>query len=374
MPRQHRVTIREIARMCGVSMQTVSRVINNRPDVSPATRRAVEAAIAVRRVPAQRGRAEPGPATVADPRGDRDRAEPRSASRRHSTGSPRRASVPTTRCSSRSSPPTTSRVSRQPSTSWWPPGRRADHLQPAERGNQRIRAPGGGTRGAAADRRAQVRAVDVFSTISVDNCRRRTDGDRAPPRPRPRRGSGTSPGRRAGERRAIAPTAGEPRWPTRASNPDRSLPAIGRRQAARRRFASCSATHRDLDAVFVANDQMALGLLHVAHERGIDIPGTDRRGRLRRARRGCPVHAIAHDDRPAAPRARQAGGPGAALEAIDDGARTGGGPEPDAGDGADRARQRADGRSRLAGRAGRRWHTSRCYDRRPNDDRRPDRP
>lgn len=46
MPRQKRVTIREIARMCGVSMQTVSRVINNRPDVSPATRQAVEAAIA----------------------------------------------------------------------------------------------------------------------------------------------------------------------------------------------------------------------------------------------------------------------------------------------------------------------------------------
>lgn len=46
MPRQDRVTIREIARMCGVSMQTVSRVINNRPDVAPATRQAVETAIA----------------------------------------------------------------------------------------------------------------------------------------------------------------------------------------------------------------------------------------------------------------------------------------------------------------------------------------
>jgi len=32
--------------MCGVSMQTVSRVINHRPDVAPATRRAIEAAIA----------------------------------------------------------------------------------------------------------------------------------------------------------------------------------------------------------------------------------------------------------------------------------------------------------------------------------------
>jgi LacI family transcriptional regulator len=42
----HRITIREIARMCGVSTQTVSRVINGRPDVSPETRKAVEAAIA----------------------------------------------------------------------------------------------------------------------------------------------------------------------------------------------------------------------------------------------------------------------------------------------------------------------------------------
>lgn len=50
MPRQQRdperVTIREIARMCGVSVQTVSRVINRRPDVSAETRAAVEAAIA----------------------------------------------------------------------------------------------------------------------------------------------------------------------------------------------------------------------------------------------------------------------------------------------------------------------------------------
>ena len=46
MHRQHRVTIKEIAAMTGVSTQTVSRVINKRPDVSPVTRRAVEAAIA----------------------------------------------------------------------------------------------------------------------------------------------------------------------------------------------------------------------------------------------------------------------------------------------------------------------------------------
>jgi DNA-binding LacI/PurR family transcriptional regulator len=46
LSRQHRITIKEIAAMCGVSTQTVSRVINKRPDVSPETRAAVEAAIA----------------------------------------------------------------------------------------------------------------------------------------------------------------------------------------------------------------------------------------------------------------------------------------------------------------------------------------
>lgn len=42
---QNRVTIKEIARITGVSVQTVSRVLNKRPDVSQRTREAVEAAI-----------------------------------------------------------------------------------------------------------------------------------------------------------------------------------------------------------------------------------------------------------------------------------------------------------------------------------------
>ena len=45
LPRHHRVTIKEIAKLTGVSTQTVSRVLNKRPDVSPETRRMVEAAI-----------------------------------------------------------------------------------------------------------------------------------------------------------------------------------------------------------------------------------------------------------------------------------------------------------------------------------------
>ncbi len=44
--RLQKTTIKDIARMCDVSTQTVSRVINKRPDVSPETRDAVEKAIA----------------------------------------------------------------------------------------------------------------------------------------------------------------------------------------------------------------------------------------------------------------------------------------------------------------------------------------
>ena len=44
--RLQKITIKDIARMCNVSTQTVSRVINKRPDVSEDTREAVEKAIA----------------------------------------------------------------------------------------------------------------------------------------------------------------------------------------------------------------------------------------------------------------------------------------------------------------------------------------
>jgi DNA-binding LacI/PurR family transcriptional regulator len=46
MPTLYRVTMKEIAEEAGVSMQTVSRVVNNRPDVAPKTRQRVKDIIA----------------------------------------------------------------------------------------------------------------------------------------------------------------------------------------------------------------------------------------------------------------------------------------------------------------------------------------
>jgi len=48
MANQSRVTIKEIAKEAGVSPQTISRVLNNRPDVSPKTRKHIKEIIAKR--------------------------------------------------------------------------------------------------------------------------------------------------------------------------------------------------------------------------------------------------------------------------------------------------------------------------------------
>jgi LacI family transcriptional regulator len=40
-----RITIKQVAQAAGVSMQTVSRVINDRPDVAPETRKRVQQVI-----------------------------------------------------------------------------------------------------------------------------------------------------------------------------------------------------------------------------------------------------------------------------------------------------------------------------------------
>jgi LacI family transcriptional regulator len=46
MNNQKHITIRHVAEKAGVSIQTVSRVLNDRPDVSPETRQRVQTIIA----------------------------------------------------------------------------------------------------------------------------------------------------------------------------------------------------------------------------------------------------------------------------------------------------------------------------------------
>lgn len=271
MPRQHRVTIREIARMCGVSMQTVSRVINNRPDVSPATRQAVEAAIAA--VGFQ-------PSAVA-----------RSLVQRRS----QTLGVIATEMSLFGVAQTLNGIAEE--------SQRADYaLLLKELGSQDVEAVTAAIDFLVAHRveglvvfnppsvetsvsalRVEAPAArppivvlksepsTVFSTISVDNfggARMATEHLLALGRTRIGHIAGPASWREArdrthGWRTALADAGIEP-----------GPIAAGDWSSASGELAAWELLRQapDLDAVFVANDQMALGLFHVANDRGIGIP------------------------------------------------------------------------------------------------------
>lgn len=271
MPRQHRVTIREIARMCGVSMQTVSRVINNRPDVSPATRRAVEAAIVA--VGFQ-------PSAVA-----------RSLVQRRS----QTIGVIATEMSLFGVAQTLNGITEE--------SQHADYaLLLKELASQDVEAvtaaidflvahrveglvifnpPSAETSVPVLDyevRRARPPIVvlksgpsTAFSTISVDNfggARMATEHLLALGRTKIGHIAGPANWREArdrthGWRTALADAGIEP-GPIASGDWSSSSGELAARELLRE--AS------DLDAVFVANDQMALGLFHVAHEQRIGIP------------------------------------------------------------------------------------------------------
>ena len=57
----HRPTMRDVASSAGVSLKTVSRVMNREPGVHADTAARVDAAIAQPRLRAQRRRAQPAP-------------------------------------------------------------------------------------------------------------------------------------------------------------------------------------------------------------------------------------------------------------------------------------------------------------------------
>ena len=271
MPRQQRVTIREIAQMTGVSMQTVSRVINKRPDVSPTTRDAVEAAIAA--VGFQ-------PSAVA-----------RSLVQRRS----QTLGVIVTGLKLFGVAQTLNGITEASQESGYAlllmelASEDAEGVTPAidflvghrVEGIIIFAAPEIGASVAATLPRSTVPRPPIvllksepsteFSTISVDNRggamtatrhllalgRTRIGHIGGPPSWREARD------RTDGWRAALAEARVEP-GPIASGNWSSASGAAA--------FEDLLTKAPELDAVFVANDQMALGLLHVAHERGIAIP------------------------------------------------------------------------------------------------------
>jgi LacI family transcriptional regulator len=270
MPHQHRVTIREIARMCGVSVQTVSRVINKRPDVAPATRLAVEAAIA----------------SV----GFRPSAVARSLVQRRSQtlgvvvtglryfGVAETLNGITEACQTSEFALLLKELATDDVEGFIPAidflvGHRVEGLivfaPPDAASVASVQAEFPSTRLPITLLKAQPSTE--FSTISIDDrggarlatehlisLGRRTIGHVGGPQ-----SWHEARERLAGWQTALSGAAIEP-----------GPVAFGDWSAASGEdaFQQLMTAMPDLDAVFVANDQMALGLLHAAHERGIEVP------------------------------------------------------------------------------------------------------
>jgi DNA-binding LacI/PurR family transcriptional regulator len=267
----HRVTINEIAAMCGVSAQTVSRVINRRPDVSPETRAAVEAAIA--QVGFQ-------PSAVA-----RSLVQRRSYALGVIAAGLRYFGVAQT----------LNGITEESEAQGYAlllkeiPGTGTNDLMPvieflmAHRVEGIIfAAPDLGENLAAIRARLPLAAPPmvflksepshVFSTILIDN----HGGARA----------ATNHLISLGRRR-VGHLAGPLSWHEARDrqhgwrdairdggvDPGPVLPGDWSSDSGARVFEQMLALDPSMDAVFVANDQMALGAMHAMHERGIAIPG-----------------------------------------------------------------------------------------------------
>ena len=294
--------------------QTVSRVINKRPDVSPETRAAVEAAIA---------RHGFQPSAVA-----RSLVRRRSADdRRHRRGAQLLRRGPDAQRHRRGGRgrglldhPQGAGELRRPATSCpvveFFIAHRVEGIifAPPQMGAniRHVHGPAAANGPPVVFLKAEPTAE--FTTIGIDNQRRRAPGDRAPARAR-------AHADRA--HRGAARLARGPRSPRRLAGRARGARAGARAddvaawssEGGADAFARLLDEDPAIDALFCASDQIALGALHVANARGIRIPdqvavvGFDG---LPEAR---AVHPVA-DHRPAAargarrarrPRARRGG-------------------------------------------------------------------
>ena len=261
----------DVAARAGVSHQTVSRVVNGHPSVAPATRERVERAIA-----------ELG-------------YRPNIAARALVTGSTRTIGLVTVKINQYGPAQTMLGLEKAARAAGYSlsvsilddatagamrdavdtfvaqrvdADRRAEHLRRRGRGAEHARGagpagrrPGGRRRGTAGRRR---RPGD-----------RRAAGHPAPARARPPDGAPRRrPGRLAGGAGAHRGLAGRARGGRRAGAraAARRLDAVVRATPPGGSSPSGSRTGEEITAVFLANDQMALGLLAAFHESGIEAP------------------------------------------------------------------------------------------------------
>ncbi len=265
------MTIKEIARETGVSVQTVSRVINKRPDVSPETRASVEAAIAqhgfqpsavarslVRRRSQMIGVIAAGLKYFGVAQTLNGAAEEAEASG---------YSIILKELASFDVPDIVPVVEfflahRVEGIIFAPPqmGANIRHVMdqlPDQRSAGRV--PQGGADRRVHDDRHRQRG-------------RRAPCHRAPARPGRARGSRTSRGRSSGARPATAATAGWPHWTGAGIEPGPMTVASWSSEGGAEAAARLLDEDPGIDALFCASDQIALGALHVANARGIRIP------------------------------------------------------------------------------------------------------
>ena len=262
-----RTTLAVIAAEAGVSLPTVSKVVNGRPDVAADTRG--QGGAAARRAPVHPGRNgqaaslrphRPGVRRPGQPVGRGDLARRRGVGReprdrRRRLGGPARQR-PARQLDQRAGQPRHRRRDR---------GDLRDHRGPAGAAAQRRHPAGRGRPGQPAAARPGQRRRHQLG--------RRPGRHRAPARPRPSPDRAPSAGRRTtcaagpGSTVTVRPSSGTAspstgRWYGTATSSTR---------AASGPAGNCSTWPRPT-AIFACNDQQALGVYEAARQRGLRIP------------------------------------------------------------------------------------------------------
>ena len=296
-----RPSIRDVARLAGVSHQTVSRVLNNHPSIRPETKeRVLEVMAQLQYQPNRAARALVTSRSQHDrhPLGREHAVRAGVEHRRDRGGRPARGLL----------------------------GQHGEHrvapIRSRSRPGSRICGPGRSRASSSSPRRCgsfDALAELSRSTSRTSRCsrpdldpdahavrrpdRRGAPGDKTPDRTRDTAASTTSPARRTGSRPRRGCAASSRRC--RASDMPTTAPILGDWTAEFGYYAGRELLRvRDFTAIFSSNDQMALGLMHAVRDEGLDVPRRHQHRRVRRHPRGRALLAAADDGAAGLRRAR----------------------------------------------------------------------